>query len=102
AGGLVAAGPQVASGAWSLDLERRGVFFDRDGLAFRLSQPLRVERGALHLMLPVDYSYETLTAEHGVRSLGLAPRGRELLGELAWHGPVLAGEGAASLFYRRD
>jgi hypothetical protein len=24
------------------------------------------------------------------------------MGELAWRGPLLSGEGAASLFYRRD
>jgi hypothetical protein len=50
----------------------------------------------------VDYSYETLLAEYGLRSIALAPRGRELLGEVAWRGPLLSGEGAASLFYRRD
>ena len=40
--------------------------------------------------------------EYGVRSLTLAPRGRELLGEVTWSGPILSGEGTASLFYRRD
>jgi hypothetical protein len=100
--GLVAAGSNLVSRAWSIDLERRGVFSDGDGVALRLAQPLRVERGALNLMLPVGYSYETLLAEYGVRSLALAPRGRELLAELAWRGPLLSGDAAASLFYRRD
>lgn len=100
--GLIAHGSNLTSRAWSLDLERRGVFSAYDSLGLRLSQPLRVESGALNLRLPVSYSYETLLAEYGTRSLALAPRGRELMGELAWRGPVLSGEGAASLFYRRD
>ena len=66
------------------------------------AQPLRVESGALNLTLPVGYSYETLLADYGVRSIALAPRGRELMGEIAWRGPLLSGQGAASLFYRRD
>jgi hypothetical protein len=95
-------GSNLTSRAWSLDLVRRGVFSASDSLGVRVSQPLRVESGGLNLRLPVGYSYETLLAEYGTRSLALAPRGRELMGELAWRGPLLAGEGAASLFYRRD
>jgi hypothetical protein len=101
-GGLVASGSDLVSRAWSLDLERSGIFADDDGLALRLAQPLRVERGTLNLLLPVGYSYETLLADYGVRSLALAPQGRELLAELAWHGPLLSGDAAASLFFRRD
>jgi len=100
--GLVANGSNLMSRSWSLDLERRGVFSGRDSLGLRVSQPLRVENGTLNLSLPVAYSYETLLAEYGVRSLALAPRGRELMAELAWRGPMLGGNGAASLFYRRD
>ena len=100
--GLVAGGSNLMSRAWSLDHERRGVFAEHDSLGLRLSQPLRVASGGLNLTLPTGYSYETLLAEYGTRSLALAPRGRELMGELAWRGPLLSGEGAASLFYRRD
>jgi hypothetical protein len=100
--GLVADGSRLVSRAWSIDLERRGVFTNGDGVALRVAQPLRVERGTLNLLLPVGYSYETLLAEYGVRSLALAPHGRELLAELAWRGPLLSGDAAASLFYRRD
>ena len=102
AGGLVAPGSRLTSRAWSLDLERRGVFGDADSLGFRVSQPLRVESGALNLSLPVGYDYATELAEYGVRSLALAPRGRETMAELAWRGPLLTGYGAASLFYRKD
>ena len=101
-GGLVAPDSALVSRAWSLDLERRGVLGSSDALGLRLAQPLRVEHGTLNLVLPVGYSYDTLLADYGVRSLSLAPHGRELLAELAWHGPLFAGDAAASLFYRRD
>ena len=102
ADGLVAPGSRLVSRAWSLDLERRGVFSGEDALAFRISQPLRVESGSLNLTLPVSYSYATLRADYGVRSLALAPQGREVMAELAWRGPLLSGDAAMSLFYRRD
>ena len=78
------------------------MFSGEDALAFRISQPLRVESGSLNLTLPVSYSYATLRADYGVRSLALAPQGRELMAELAWRGPLLSGDAAMSLFYRRD
>ena len=101
-GGSVAGGSQLASRAWSLDLVRSEVFAPGDSLAFRISQPLRVESGGLNLSLPVAYSYETLSPTYGIRSLSLAPQGRELTGEIAWRGSLFAGDAAASLFYRKD
>lgn len=101
-GGLVAAGSELVSRAWSVDLERRGVFGEYDSLGLRVAQPLRVENGALNLMLPVGYSYDTQLAEYGLRSLALAPQGRELIAELSWQGRLLFGDAAASLFYRQD
>jgi hypothetical protein len=101
-GGLVASGSNLVSRAWSVDLERQGILSTGDALALRVSQPLRIERGSLNMQLPVSYSYDTLQAELGLRTLGLAPQGRELLAELAWRGPLLNGSAAASLFYRRD
>ena len=56
--------------------------------ASALAQPMRVESGGLNLMLPVDYSYATLSPTYGIRSLSLSPQGRELTGELAWRGPL--------------
>lgn len=100
--GMVAAGSQLVSRAWSLDLTRANVFGRGDSLGFRLSQPMRVERGGLNLSLPVDYSYETLAPTYGIRSLSLSPQGRELTGELAWRGWLWDGVASASLFYRKD
>jgi len=101
-GGLVASGSRLTSRAWSIDLARTGVFASDDGLAVRLSQPLRVESGGLNLNLPIDYSYATLMPTYGIRTLALSPTGRELDAELAWTGRLFMGDAAASLFVRRD
>lgn len=101
-GGLIAAGSTLASTAWSVDVARGGVFVAGDSIALRLAQPLRVDRGALNIVLPTSYSYATLETGYGVRSLGLAPHGRELMAELAWQGWIPTGSIAASVFYRRD
>lgn len=99
---LIASGSRLTSRAWSLDLERRGVFSQDDRLAIRFAQPLRVEGGSLRLDLPVAYSYASLSPSYGTRILSLSPEGRELMGELAWRGPLWGGWGSASLFYRRE
>lgn len=101
-GGLVAAGSRLTSRAWAFDLARGGVFQPGDSLAFRISQPLRVESGGLNLNLPVDYSYATLSPTYGIRTLSLTPRGREIDAELAWSGRLFMGQAAASLFLRKD
>jgi hypothetical protein len=99
---LVASGSRLTSNAWSFDVERRGVFAGRDSVALRVSQPLRVSSGGLRLDLPVAYDYDTLTATNGISKLNLSPKGREIIGELAWRGPLWNGAGAVSLFYRRN
>ncbi|MXO87561.1 S8 family serine peptidase [Altererythrobacter aestuarii] len=101
-GGSMGPGSQLTSRAFALDLSRRNLLSAGDTLAIRLSQPLRVEHGQLNLSLPVSYDYETLTAQYGIRSLSLAPSGRELDAEIAWSGPLLLGNATASLFYRKD
>lgn len=101
-GGLVAPGTRLASDAWSLDLARRDVLAAGDTLALRVSQPLRVGAGELALALPRGWDYATLTAATATQRVALAPSGRELTAELAWSGSFLAGDAAASLFYRRQ
>ncbi|WAT17671.1 S8 family serine peptidase [Aurantiacibacter sp. MUD11] len=99
---LLADGSDLTSSAWSLDLQRTGVFADFDRLALRVSQPLRVSTGGLNLSLPSSFSYETLQPGYSVQRLNLAPEGRELAGELTWRGELLGGEAAASVFIRRE
>ncbi len=102
ASGAVAAGSQLISVAWAVDASRADVLKSGDSLALRVSQPLRVEAGGLRFTLPVDYSYETRFATEGVRTLSLAPQGREIATELVWRGPLWNGAAMASLFYRKD
>lgn len=99
---LLADGSRLASNGWSVDIQRGSVFADHDRLALRLSQPLRVASGGIRFSLPATYSYETLTADHAVRTLFLSPEGRELTGELTWQGQLFGGSAAASLFIRRE
>lgn len=99
---LLADTDDLVSNAWSIDLQRRGVFAGSDSMALRISQPLRVQSGGLNLSLPIAFDYETLTAEYGLRTLSLSPEGREMTGEMAWTGRLLGGNAAASLFYRTD
>ena len=99
---LLESGSKLRSRAWSLDLERTGLFTSGDALAVRLSQPLRVEAGALNVLLPVAYDYDTLLPEYAAHSITPVPAGRELIGELSWRGPFLGGQAMTSLFYRRD
>ena len=102
AGGTVASGGRLFSAAWALDASKDGIFTEADSLALRVSQPLRVESGGLRFNLPVAYSYDTLTATEGLRTLSLSPKGRELASELVWRGPLWEGAGMVSLFYRKD
>lgn len=101
-GGMLAAGSDLSSTAWAFDVSRYGLFQQGDSLAFRLSQPLRVDSGGIELTLPVAYSYETLAATLGNRRLSLSPAGRERIAELAWHGTLWQGAASVSLFYRTD
>lgn len=102
AGGLIASGSRLQSSAWSIDVERAGVFTPDGALGLRVSQPLRVESGGLSLWLPVGYDYASETAAFGARSLSLSPSGREIDGELRWHGPLWGGHLSTSLFLRRQ
>lgn len=101
AGGALVGG-RLLSSAFALDLEKVGVLAGGDALALRFSQPLRVERGGARLNLPVDYDYATLATTYGSGFLPLTPRGREMMGELAWRGQLWGGVAAGSVFYRKD
>jgi hypothetical protein len=100
-GGAIVGGSLLSS-AFAVDVEKLGVFAKADRLALRLSQPLRVESGGVRLNLPVDYDYATLTPTFATSTYALTPRGRELIGELAWGGELWGGDAMGSVFYRRD
>lgn len=102
AGAVATSGSRLVSSSWSVDLSREGVVADGDRLAFRLSQPLRVERGGLDLNLPVAWDYATQTATFARVPLSLAPKGRELDAELAWATALWGGDASASVFFRKE
>lgn len=95
-------GGRLLSASFAVDVEKLGVFAGNDRLALRLAQPLRVENGGVRLKLPVDYDYATLTPRFALSRYDLTPRGRELIGELAWRGELWGGDAAASVFWRKD
>jgi hypothetical protein len=81
-------------------MTRVSVLTSGDTLGVRISQPLRVEGGGLRLNLPSSFDYATETPGYSIQRLSLTPYGRELVGEMAWQGPLLWGHGGASVFYR--
>ena len=99
---MIAGDTGFQTSAWSIDVERGSVIASGDGLGFRVSQPLRVESGAIGLNLPVGYSYATGRTTFERRDIALTPSGREVASELRWYGPLLGGSLIASLFYRVD
>lgn len=101
-GGLIGEGSQITTQGWSFDLSRSGTFLRSDSIGLRISQPLRVTGGALHLDLPVAYDYATESAIPGRQSLSLTPSGRELIGELGWQGRLPIGLISTSIYYRRE
>ncbi|MGB3754505.1 MAG: S8 family peptidase [Parerythrobacter sp.] len=100
--GVVGAGSSFDTAAWSIDVDRAGVFQQADSIGFRMSQPLRVESGGLLFDLPIAYDYATESAVYGTRALPLSPDGREIMGEVTWRGTVLGGDAQASAYLRRE
>ena len=100
--GLIATGSDFASNAWSFDLTRTSSFVPGDSVGVRLAQPLRVTSGGIGLELPVSYDYVARDVGYEIRRLSLSPKGRELVGEATWRGPLWWGEGSFSVYYRAD
>lgn len=99
---IASAGSSLMTSAWAVDIARDGAVLAGDRLGLRLSQPMRVESGALELNVPVAWDYATSSATFARVPLSLAPKGREIDAELAWAAPVWGGSLATSLFWRRD
>ena len=88
--------------AFSLSVTKLGTLTNDDAVAFRISQPLRVERGAIELLLPVGWDYIARVAIEGPRRLSLRPSGRELVLEAAYQRGLSNGFISLNLFGRRD
>lgn len=88
--------------AYSTSVTKLGMLFNDDALAFRLSQPLRVERGAIEILLPVSWNYALQIANEEPRHLSLAPSGREFILEAAYRRNLSNGFVSLNLYGRRD
>jgi hypothetical protein len=101
-GGLVAGSAPLTSFAFAFDVAKAGVLRSDDRLALRISQPLRVEAGGLHLDVPADYDYASGATRVDRRFAALVPSGRELDVEAAWSLALSAGSLDANLYWRQD
>jgi hypothetical protein len=98
------AGGKFQTGAYAFDLAKVGVLGNSDRLAFRFSQPLRVEHGGFAMWLPTSYDYATGTATSSLTTMSLRPTGRELDSELSYGTDLIGGKAwiGGNLFYRRQ
>ena len=95
-------GGKLQTGAYAFDLAKRDLFGEGDRFGFRLSQPLRVERGGLAMMLPTSYSYETRSETSSLSRLNFTPSGREVDAELSYSTSLGDGWLGTNLFFRRQ
>lgn len=100
--GLVEAAAPLTSLGFAVDIAKTGVAARNDTLAFRVSQPLRVETGRVRLDVPVSFDYATLGVGFERRATSLSPSGREIDVEAAWSAPLTFGRIDGNLFWRRD
>ena len=96
------AGGQFASGAYAFDLQKRGLLHDGDRIGLRISQPLRIEKGGLALMMPTAYDYETASASSSWSIFSLSPSGREIDAELSYSTQFAGGWIGGNAFARRQ
>jgi subtilisin family serine protease len=101
-GTLVGADSRLTSYGWSIDAGMINALAWGDSLSLRVSQPLRVARGGVNLYLPDSYDYATQDVVWSTHRLNLAPTGREIAAELAWHAPMFRGDGSISVFWRKE
>ena len=96
------AGGKATTSGYSLGISKEGIVTANDGLALHLSQPLRIERGGMSLMLPGSYDYSSASAAWRQAFLSLSPSGREVVGELGYSRELKSGAMNFNLFGRRD
>jgi hypothetical protein len=93
---------QFQTAAYSLDFAKRGLWNDGDRFGLRISQPLRVEKGGLSMMLPTGYDYATETATSTRERLSFTPSGREIDAEFSYSTGLGRGWIGANIYGRRQ
>ena len=76
--GLIANWSGVATSAFRVGFEGRGVLQKADKFAFFVDQPLRVESGSVDFVVPVGRTQEGDLVSRRISGVSLAPDGREL------------------------
>lgn len=75
---LVQSAPAISSFTFSARADKSGVIADSDHLTFAISQPLRVESGALKLNIPFSAAADHSSLIFQNRAFSLAPTGRQI------------------------
>ena len=83
-------------------MQKWGLLRDSDRIGLRISQPLRIEKGGIGMMLPTAYSYETGSATNSWSTLSFTPSGREVDAEISYSTPVAGGWLSGNAFARRQ
>ena len=83
-GHTVFANGQFDTSAFSFDVAKADAFGQGNILAIRLSQPPRVNRGSVGIVLPVSWDYVSHESTDAMRQLALTPSGRELIIEAGY------------------
>ena len=86
--------------AYSLMLAKSQIWQRQDVIAFRLSQPLVVEKGGLSVSLPVAYDYGNRAVVSDNQVLSLKPSQREIAAEIGYSSVLGRGELGANVFGR--
>ncbi len=102
AGGVALSAERLKSSAFAVDLTRRGAFLAGDMLGLRISQPLRIEGGAVTLRLPTGYDYAARAPIYTLTATSLSPSGREVAVETAYERPLAGGYLQANAFWRHQ
>lgn len=97
----LSSGRFVAS-AISMDVAKQGVLSADDAVKIRVSQPLRIERGSIGMIVPTSWDYRTQTFTEASRQLNLSPSGRELFMEVGYLRSSRGGSASFHLYHRTD
>ena len=88
--------------AFSVNMARSNLFSSSDRIALKVSQPLRVERGDIELLLPSSWNYYSELSTNSLQRFSLTPSGRELDAEASYSMPIPRGWMSLNLFGRAN
>jgi hypothetical protein len=92
----------LETSAISMDIGRSSILSRSDRLALRVSQPLRVERGDIELLLPSSWDYSTGLSTNTLQRFSLTPSGREIDAEASYSMPITRGWLNLNVFGRHN